>query len=99
MDQSARREMRQSETEGFGKVVPKRKLDAEVVRLEAIQKVLPASPLKLTADHHVLNRIVKKVREPVVTAMIGIGRLAVGVIDVHERVAHRGAETFVPVVV
>src|SRR5688572_4885198 len=90
---------RRSKCECLGKVVLKGKLDAKIVRLEAIQKILSSSPLKLTAHHRALRRIEEQVAETVVTAAKRVRRLSAGVVDVQKRVSNGGAETLVPVVI
>jgi hypothetical protein len=73
-----------SKSEFLGKVVLKGKLDAKIVRLEAIQKVFSSSPLKLASYHRVLHGIEKKISEPIMAAVICIRPLAIRVVDIHE---------------
>src|ERR1044071_790995 len=58
-------------------VVFHRNLDAEIIRGEAVPKVLSPSPLELSADHDPVSRVEEQVGDPVVPPAKGARSLRV----------------------
>src|SRR5262249_42969766 len=82
-----------------GEAVLERELQAVVVDRETVGEILPARPLELAADHHVLDRRAEQVRRRVLADVERIRRLRVAVADVDARVADRGRQLGGPVVI
>src|SRR5437879_4357707 len=80
-------------------VVSGAELDTIVVEGKAILEIIPAAPLELTTDHHVLGRVVQKVHETVLAPTKLGGILQRNVVDLQHRIANTAAPTLTPVAV
>src|SRR3954454_2577807 len=59
-----------------------RELHVNIVRVEAVEPVVAASPNYLTTEHDVVHRVEQQIAGGVVSPMEGAGRLTVRVRDV-----------------